>query len=88
LKRFVEPLLSGRGIRDLVSSSGASQDAIIQLVSGCQNREMLLTVDNVFKIQLLCGEWKVDRSLRHVISKFIEEHYNDLNFVLASIEFR
>jgi hypothetical protein len=88
LKRFVELLSSGRGIRDLVSSSGASQDAIIQLVIGCQNREMHLTVDNVFEIQLVCGEWKVNRSLRQVISKFIEEYYNDPNFVLASIDFR
>jgi hypothetical protein len=87
-RRFVELLSSGRGIADLVSNSGASQDAIIQLVSGCQNREMHLTVDNVFEIELVCGEWKVNRSLRQVISKFIEEHYNDLNFVLASIDFR
>jgi hypothetical protein len=72
-QRYLEELLLGSDLRDIIIDSTFDRDSVVQFVAACQGKDFNLTLSNVFEIEVLCDEWSVvGKSIRRKVTEFIE----------------
>jgi hypothetical protein len=86
--KFRQLFESGLGRRDLVFDSRFQRDSVVQFLNACQHRDVELTRANVLEVDLLCTEWKVDRSIHDRVRRFIERAPGGGSLLVAQLLLR
>jgi hypothetical protein len=88
-RRYLEELVLGSGPGTIVIGSAFDRDSVLQFISACEGADFLLTLSNVFEIELLCDEWSVfGKSIRQKVIEFIEHSPSGQSLWLHRLLFR